>query len=114
MLSAKTVAQKPSGRVMPAESPSQRVAAAWAGTVADHDISISPATRRPRPPEPRSIEFVDDKYVHGIVNLSFRLRQIFTSGGFRLIPPAFGRPCSAVPPSLLGRAGRGPCAAGQR
>ena len=68
MLSAKTVAQKPSGRVTPAEPPLQ--SAAWAGVVADHGISIITAvTRRLRPPDRRTMELIDDKYVHSIVHL---------------------------------------------
>src|SRR5260370_29509635 len=77
MLSAKIVAQKPSGRVMPAASPLQLVAAAWVGTVAGHDISIVTATRRLSPPDHRAIELLDDKYVHRIVYLC--VVQTFTS-----------------------------------
>src|SRR5260221_4228234 len=72
MLSAKIVAQKPSGRVMPAASPLQLVAAAWAGGVADHNRIITPATRRLRGLDHRTIGRVDDKddkYVHSIVHL---------------------------------------------
>src|SRR5260370_36583958 len=77
MLSAKIVAQKPSGRVMPAASPLQLVAAAWLGTVVDHDISIVNARRRLSPPADRTIELVDDKYLHRIVHLC--VVQTFTS-----------------------------------
>src|SRR5260370_41768779 len=78
MLSAKIVAQKPSGRVMPAASPLQLVAAAWVGSVADHDIRvITTATRRLRGPDHRTIGLVDDKYVHSIVHLC--LVQTFRS-----------------------------------
>src|SRR5258706_16238118 len=70
MLSAKIVAQKPSGRVMPAASPLQLVAAAWAGVVADHDISIITAvTRRLRSPDQRTMELIDDKFEQRIVHL---------------------------------------------
>jgi hypothetical protein len=69
MLSAKIVAQKPSGRVMPTGSPLQLVAAARDGAVADHDISITAATRRLIPPDHRTIELFDDKYLHRIVHL---------------------------------------------
>src|ERR1700674_697383 len=64
------VAQKPSGRVIPAASPLQLAAAAWVGSVADHDISsITSATRRRRPPNHRTIEPIEGKYVNSIVHL---------------------------------------------
>src|SRR3979490_330450 len=68
MLSVKIVAQKPSGRVMPAASLLQFVAAAWAGIVADHDI-ITAATTRLRLPDHRTMELIGNKYVHSIVHL---------------------------------------------
>jgi hypothetical protein len=71
MLSAKIVAQKPSGRVMPAVSSLQLVAAAWVGIVADHHISVViVVTTRLHLPNRRTMELTDDKYAHSIVHLS--------------------------------------------
>jgi hypothetical protein len=69
------VAQKPLGRVMPTALPLQSVAAAWAGAVADHDISIITAvTKKPRPPDQRTIELINDKFFQGIAYLRVILR----------------------------------------
>jgi hypothetical protein len=54
---------------MPAASPLQLVAAAWVGAVADHEVSITTATRRLSPPDHRTIELLDDKYLHRIMHL---------------------------------------------
>jgi hypothetical protein len=55
---------------MPAASPLQLTAAAWAGVVADHDDSIIAAvTRRLRRQDEQKAEPIDDKYVHGIAHL---------------------------------------------
>jgi hypothetical protein len=63
----KIVAQKPSGRVMPAALPLQSFA--WVGVVADHDISIiTAATKTLRPPDRRAMKLIDDKYLDSIVH----------------------------------------------
>src|SRR5260370_42362476 len=72
-----TVARKPSGRVRRAASPLQLVAAPWLGPAVDHDISIVNGRRRLSPPADRTIELVDDKYLHRIVHLC--VVQTFTS-----------------------------------
>src|SRR5882757_9457588 len=95
MLSAKIVAQKPSGRVTPTASPLQSVVAAWLGSI-PHEVTSISAAAATGPHDHRTIEPTGNRHVCVIEQL--RIVQTFAP---KCPATGFSTEASSILPAAL-------------